>query len=253
MSGLSSGHCNRWARGWLIRLSTLSQFLMNRFLLLLGSSLLLSSTAYAQLGARAGLNLLNFSHESTYSDASTSADSRVGYQVGVYYQQSLSKRLSLVPEVQFSWEQAHVAVASFSNPQNYLRGDYRLQLSYFNVPVLLRCALGPVYIEAGPQASLLVGGRGQGQTEALIGGDVLSRRIVDQAATDHFRRVDAGACLGVGVKLPAGLGLSVRAYQGLVALDRAYAYQDTPIPSTGSKLYRQSLQASLTYQLLAHQ
>ncbi|RZL07127.1 MAG: PorT family protein [Hymenobacter sp.] len=226
---------------------------MKRFFLLLGSSLLLTGTAYAQLGARIGANLLNFSQESTYNDASTSATSRVGYQVGVYYQQPLTKRFSLVPEVQFSREQAHVDVESFTNPQNYLRGDYRLRLSYLNVPVLLRLALGPVYIEAGPQASLLVGGRGQGQTQALVGGDVISGRTIDQAATDRFRRLDAGACLGVGVQLPAGLGLSVRAYQGLVARDRDYAYQQTAIPSMGSEMYRQTLQASLTYQLLARQ
>jgi hypothetical protein len=177
---------------------------MKQFLLLLGSSLFFTSTAYAQLGIRAGTNLLNFSKESTYNDASTSTTSRVGYQVGVYYQQLLTKRLSLVPEVQFSREQARVEVASFTNPQNYLRGDYRLHLSYLNVPVLLRLAFGPVYLEAGPQVSLLVGGRGQGQTEALIGGDVLSKRDIDQAATERFRRLDAGASLGVGVKLPAG-------------------------------------------------
>lgn len=226
---------------------------MKQFFLLLGGSLLFTGTANAQLGVRTGINLLNFSKEATYNDASTSTTSRVGYQVGVYYQQQLTKRLSLVPEVQFSREQVHVETASFTNPENYLRDDYRLHLSYLNVPVLLRLALGPVYLEAGPQASLLVGGRGQGQAEGLVGGDILIKRTIDQAAPERFRRFDAGGSLGIGVKLSAGLGLSVRAYQGFVALNRNYSYRETGISYTGSKMHRQTLQAALTYQLSARQ
>lgn len=122
------------------------------------------------------------------------------------------------------------------------------------MPVLLRLAVGPVHLEAGPQASVLMGGRGQGESHYLVGGDASGSAIIDQAATERYRRFDAGACVGVGVSLPAGLGLSVRAYQGFVALERqSAAYKANPIPNPGGKQYRQTLQASITYQLPTRQ
>jgi hypothetical protein len=227
---------------------------MKRFLLLLSSGLLLTGSASAQIGVRAGGNLLGFSKSDKLVGAGNVENhARLGYQVGVYYQAALSKRLSVVPEVQFSREQQRVTeTSSLSLADASYASEYRLSLSYLNVPVLLRAALGPVYLEAGPQLSVLVGGRGTGQTEGYSWGGGYSRSVIDQAATDRYHRVDAGFCLGVGVKLPAGLGLNVRAYQGLKQFNTAYNNDSvTPIPYSGNKEYRQTLQASLTYQLAA--
>lgn len=60
--------------------------------------------------------------------------------------------------------------------------------------------------------------------------------------TQDNRRFDAGACVGIGAKLPAGLGISVRAYRGLTTLNHARSVFD-------GEHQRQTLQASLTYQL----
>ncbi|RZK61454.1 MAG: PorT family protein [Hymenobacter sp.] len=212
-----------------------------KYLLFLGSSLLLASPAHAQLGWRVGGNLLRIG-----SDSLTTS-SRVGYQVGVFYQVPLTERLSLVPEVQLSRERVHVRSGESSSVQL----AYQLGFYYLNLPVLARLALGPVYLEAGPQLSWLVGGRGEG--DVTYRGTVTGR--IDQAATERYRRFDAGACLGIGVKLPANFGLSVRAYQGLGSMLRqdTYPYPDAAIPYAGSgSQHRQTLQASLTYQLAAH-
>jgi outer membrane immunogenic protein len=222
---------------------------MKRFLLFLGGNLLLASLTQAQVGVRVGANLLNF-NTSASDGARPSTSSRLGYQAGIYYQQPLTKRFSLVPEVQFSSEQAQVNADNYRNAQNYSLSNYRLHLSYLNVPVLLRFALGRVYFEAGPQASLLVGGRGSGQGSYLVGGDVGGNYAIDQSATDRFRRLQYGACVGIGVSLPAGLGLSVRAYQGFTSMNQATYSQDrAAIPYWDGDMHRQTLQASLTYQL----
>ncbi|RZJ93292.1 MAG: hypothetical protein EOO60_04940, partial [Hymenobacter sp.] len=127
--------------------------------------------------------------------------------------------------------------------------DYDLNLSYLNLPVLLRMALGPVYLEAGPQASLLIGGRGQGTTKGTLLNKGMYTRPIDQAATDRYTRLDAGFCLGVGARLPAGLGVSLRAYQGLAQLNRGNESTPTSIPYSGNYEYRQVFSASLTYQV----
>jgi hypothetical protein len=234
---------------------------MKRLLFLLSSSLLFTQVAHAQLGVRGGGNLLGYPTQTATDNTRVSATNPLGYQVGVLYQLPLTKHFSLVPEVQFSREHIHVSLERYSPVLTWqgfytslqtTQGDYQLHLSYVNVPVLLRYTLGPVYLEAGPQVSTLVGGQGKGQVTYLIGGDGRYSREISQAATDRFRRFDVGASVGVGVTLPAGLGLSIRAYQGFIKLDKAYTDQDRFIPYVENDRYRQTLQASLTYQLRGH-
>ena len=208
-----------------------------KYLLFLGGGLLLAIPARAQWGLRVGGNLLRISSDSLVTD------SRVGYQVGLFYQVPFTERLSLVPEVQLSRERVQV----HSGESSSVRTAYQLGFYYLNLPVLARLALGQVYLEAGPQLSWLVGGRGEG--EVTYGGAVIGR--INQAATARYRRFDAGPCLGIGVKLPANLGLSIRAYQGLGTMLRqdSHDYSDEAIPYAGrSNQHRQTLQASLTYQ-----
>jgi hypothetical protein len=209
---------------------------MKRLLLLLASGLLAASTAQAQIGLRVGGTWMEFSKPLTQrvGAASVKTSSQFGYLVGVSYQVPLSKRFSLVPEVQFSHERQQVTVDGSSSPNIGSKSDYQLNLSYFNVPVLAQLALGPVYVEAGPQVSLLVGGRGEGVTNGYTTTSIYSTPI-DQRATDRYKHLDAG--------------LSLRAYQGLVQVSPSYTYDVTGIPYTATEEYRQTLQASLTYQL----
>src|SRR5687767_10928696 len=144
---------------------------MHRLLFLL-SILLLPSMTKAQGGMRIGGTLIGPVTKTWADGSSLKTNGQLGYHVGYYYQHKLTKRLSLVPEAQFSRERAQVTLKRYSEvtPRGgttYVgqtaQGQYQLKLSYVNVPVLLRYALGPVYVEAGPQVSVLVGGQGKGQ------------------------------------------------------------------------------------------
>jgi hypothetical protein len=222
------------------------------FLLGIGSSLLVANSAQAQLGIRAGGNTAILTKGQRQSDDNPLTRRQLGYQVGLYYQVALTKRLSLVPEVQFSREIMHVnytalppaGVSYFEGPPH---SEYEQSFSYLNLPILLRASLGPVYLEAGPQLSLLIGGRAQSNQSAnsIVGNYV----AVNAGATSNYRRFDAGPCVGVGIKLPAGLGLGLRAYWGLTKLTADEDYSMVSQTYTGFQ-HRQLLQASLTYQLL---
>jgi len=109
-----------------------------------------------------------------------------------------------------------------------------------NVPVLLRLTLGPVYLEAGPQASILLGGRETGYT-SIAGPGAGMLTSTDRALPNYYQRFDVGPSAGVGVQLPGGLGLNVRTYQGLISVN-----------GDGGGIgnfHRQTVQASLTFQL----
>lgn len=220
---------------------------MNRFLLLLTGSLLAASATHAQVGLRAGASLCSL-HTTDGTNVHNDAGSKAGYQAGITYQVPLSKWLAVVPEVQYSNERMTLAQASYATSDIGFVADYRLSLHYLNVPVLVRATLGPVYLELGPQASLLLGGRQTGTltTTSWGFGPLVSTADVNQDVTENNRRFDVGPCAGVGVQLPAGLGLSVRAYRGLVTLNHERSLFE-------GEQQRQTVQASLTYQLPARQ
>lgn len=224
---------------------------MKRALFLLSGSLLVASSAYAQLGVRAGGNTTIFTKGARISDGNPTTSRLPGYQVGLYYQVPLSKHLALIPEAQFSRERFSVDYTPLSPPgiiyyEGPPRSEYDQSLSYLNLPVLLRVSVGAFYLEAGPQVSLLVGGHAK--NISFANRPITNSIYVDQAATSSYRRLDAGPCVGVGVKLPAGLGVGLRAYWGLLKLTADEDYSMVSRTYTGFQ-HRQSLQASVTYQL----
>ena len=223
---------------------------MKRVLFLLSSGLLLAGSAHAQLGVRAGCGLTTFTHDTYDNGDYTTTRRKLGYQVGVFYQVPLGKHFALVPELQFSHERFFVDKNYFFG-EGTLRSEYDQSLSYLSLPILLRASLGIFYLEAGPQVGVLVGGQASG-TQTLQGGFTggTSTFPIAAAATDSYRRFDVGPSVGVGVKLPGGLGLGVRAYWGLTKLTSNETSSLFGQTYPGFE-HRQSLQASLTYQLAA--
>ena len=213
---------------------------MKYLLFLLGSSLAVTGTAHAQLGLRLGGSLAQF-HTSPGQVITSSSSVLAGYQVGFSYQVPLTAWLSLVPEVQYSYERLKLTQVSFALPNGDYAADLKVNMRYLNVPVLVRATFGRGYVEAGPQASYLLGGRQTG-SQLYTSAGTSQTYAYDQATTSTTHRFDVGPWLGLGVKLPAGLGVDGRAYQGLTVLNNDRSQDDG-----GYK--RQSLQVSLTYQL----
>lgn len=227
--------------------------MITRLFWLAASSVVLAGTAHAQVGLRVGGSLMMFNDafaERFATTASVETKGRLGYQVGVFYQVQLkeSPYMSLVPEVQFSREQQAVTLTDVGVSGLLLTSDYHLRLDYLNVPLLLRVTLGPLQLEAGPQGSILLGGRGEGSTIGPGGGFSSYYLPIDQPATDRYRRFDFGLTLGIGAKLPSGLGVNVRFYQGITQINGS-SRGTFAVPYSGSDEYRRTLQASLTYQL----
>jgi hypothetical protein len=231
---------------------------MKRILFLLSTGLLLAGSAHAQWGVRTGGNATLFTKVDNGQDVTTSR--QLGYQVGVFYHVPLTKHLSLVPELQFSRERFDTKktvpdplLPLPPTPGEYPPVDYILSftdfsyhqsLSYLNLPILLRVAVGAFYVEAGPQLSLLVGGQAEGTGSFARGGVYGTGPLGVSNATTLYRRLDAGPAIGVGMRLPAGFGLSLRSYWGLTKPTNENATE-----AYASFQRRQTLQASLTYQL----
>lgn len=207
------------------------------FFSLLPFPLLLANAAHAQLGLRGGGNFSGFA-TSTNNGYRTMTNNKLSYQAGLFYKQSLTQHLFLVPEIQYSNEQ--MTIRRSSDYDASFSAIYVSNFSYLNVPVLFRVTWGSIYVEAGPQAGILVGGHETGTINVNQ-----TTLHIDHDATDpytSYRRFDIGPALGIGVVLPGGVGLNLRAYQGLISLTH-------DSKANIAHLYRQSLQASFTYQL----
>jgi hypothetical protein len=94
----------------------------------------------------------------------------VGYQLGVFYELPLAHRLSLLPELSYSRENLDLNTADYRSLATSYTGNYRLTRAYFNLPLLLRATGGSWYVEAGPQAAYLLGGREAGHEYHFNGG-----------------------------------------------------------------------------------
>ncbi|MBC6697282.1 porin family protein [Hymenobacter sp. BT190] len=162
----------------------------------------------------------------------------------MFYEYKLSRQFSVVPELQFSRQRTNLLINDQSVDDGGYDAAYRLQFSYLHVPVVLRGRFGHFYAELGPQASLQVAARETG-TEKIGTFSGSYTQSFDRPATDSYRRFDVGICAGLGVQLPAGLALGLRASTGLLSLTPA---QRNTARYDGRQR-SQMVQASISYQL----
>lgn len=158
--------------------------------------LLIVVTAQAQsprFGVRAGANYSGIS-----GDNVDDLDMVYGFHAGVTSQFFVTPDsfFSIQPEILFSQKGAEQE-----------EDDFRLKLSYIDIPVLARINAGPFYFEGGPQIS------------ARIGDDIRSDRddaihIYDR---EIIRRTSFGYVAGVGLATTKlGLSIGVR-YNGEIS------------------------------------
>ncbi|WP_266203156.1 porin family protein [Pontibacter kalidii] len=79
--------------------------------------------------------------------------------------------------------------------------DFKIKLSYIDVPVLAHINAGPIFFEAGPQVSF------------RVGGDIEVNGVNIDDDLDQFKRTSLGYAAGVGFAAPMGLNIGVR-YNG---------------------------------------
>ena len=215
-----------------------------RSIVLTITGLLLAGSVQAQFGVRAGVNTTTITNKAVRTGQEASADTQTGYQVGVFYEHKLSEHLALVPELQFSRQRTDLKVRDYSVSDGGYDATYQLQSNYLHLPILLRGSIGRFYAEAGPQASLQVASHEKG-TENI--GSIAGAYQVsfDRSATDQYRRFDVGLVAGLGVRLPAGLAVGVRASTGLLSFTTP---PQRSRPGYDGELRNQVLQASISYQ-----
>lgn len=149
------------------------------------------ATAQAQFGVRAGFSSANFSN--------TNFDARSGFHLGAYYTIG-PDFISVEPGLQYSQK-------GYQGTELWTGKSIDEQLSYIDIPVLLRLNLIPaVNIFGGPQASLLL------SSEYTLG---------DQTSdsSEAIKGYDLGGVVGAQLRLPFGLNAQASYDFGLNSLN----------------------------------
>ena len=164
---------------------------MTKNILLLFFTFFFSLNVYSQkfeLGFKGGVN-------SATQKLSTiqGVESITGYHLGAFTYIKLPLIFGIQAEAQYSTQGGKFELSQVVNKNN---------LSYLNIPVLIRSDFGPFNFHFGPQFGLLTGAN-------------LSLNGIKNNIKDQFSDRDFSIVVGIGLRLPARLGVSLRYVKGL--------------------------------------
>jgi len=188
--------------------------------------LLLASQAHAQFGIKGGVNQAVLSgrvgEDATY---------KTYFHAGIFYELKLIGPLSIQPEALYSLQGSQLK-------GNTTITDYKTQLNYIQVPILLKATLGPVYVEAGPQFGYLVSANEEGTVQVRNTSGNVAFRDVNQSATDNYKRNEFALCAGVGVKLGSVVRVGGRFVAGLNDINDAQYLQGVNDPKLKNRVFQ---------------
>ena len=151
---------------------------------------LLSNISYSQkleLGLKGGTNFAT-----QKLNGISGVESITGYHIGGFLYFKLPILFGIQVEGQYSTQGSEFQINQLINKNN---------LRYINIPILIRNDFGPFNFHFGPQFGILT--------------DAFSLKGVKNSIKDQFLGRDFSIVVGIAVRLPANLGLSLRYVRGL--------------------------------------
>jgi hypothetical protein len=160
------------------------------FLLLVMAGSFAATKAQISYGAKAGLNVSNVGGEDTDGNKA-----KLGFYLGGFVGVPVAESFSIQPELVFSSQGAKYD------------GDYKVNMSYLNIPVLARYTTqSGFFAETGPQLGFLLSAKAKEDGES---GNV----------KDYFKKTDFSWAFGVGYQTESNIGVNARFNLGLSKLD----------------------------------
>lgn len=221
--------------------------------IILSIILLMSTSSYAQLGIRGGVNMANELHSfnSDAIEAAFQSDNLTGYQIGLIYQLN-PKRSGLGFEVGalLSQKGGVFQVDSTGLVQSLIRGYH--EINYVEVPINIRLKMNfggiiGIFGTAGAYGAYALNGK------TVFESDIAS--IVHADSFDSFMdRIDYGYSYGAGVELLKKIQLGFQWSQGLQKrdanksiLDKISTESGGTVPNLTAKNASKAFSITLTY------
>ena len=174
---------------------------MKKILLTLTLAAGVVSFSHAQgikVGLKGGINLAN-----TVGDDAKDSGLKVGALAGIALNLGINDMISIQPEVLYS----------VKGDQEDDR-DFKLNLSYIDVPVLLRVDAEGLFFEVGPQLGILASAKAKDKNN--------SRYL-----KDSYKTVDFGYVAGVGYQIDGGFNFGLRYNGGITNAPKEFVFLGT--------------------------
>ncbi|MBJ6119831.1 PorT family protein [Pontibacter sp. BT310] len=167
-----------------------------------------AAQAQSGIGIRGGANMANLSGDLRNED---NFENKWGFHGGITYNIGIVDNFfSIQPELLYSQKGFKNADTEFVvGGVNYKRTG-KVNYNYLDLPVLAKIKAGPLYFEAGPQASYLIGVNNE--TKTYLDGNLQSTSR-DEKDKEGLKEFEFGYGAGVGFALGNSLNLGVR-YNG---------------------------------------
>ena len=180
-------------------------------LFIIGAMLFAGATAaqaQSGIGIRGGANMSNLSGDLRNED---NFENKWGFHGGITYNIGIIDNFfSIQPELLYSQKGFKNADTEFEvGGVNYKRTG-KVNYNYLDLPVMAKIKAGPLYFEAGPQASYLLGVNNE--TKTYLDGNLQSTSR-DEKDKEGLKEFEFGYGAGVGFALGNSLNLGVR-YNG---------------------------------------
>lgn len=179
------------------------------------------SSSPVTFGVKGGFNASTL----TKSDDGYDNDQKLkpGFHAGVFVNIPVAAKFSVQPEVLFNQLGSKTEDKyTFRSPsqtftQEY---DYKMTLNYFAVPVMVQYNILPqLYVEAGPEFGLLLGGRSKGDethTETIGGTTVTTtNEYSNKIPMKLYNKFNFGIGIGAGYYFTQSFGVTARFTAGI--------------------------------------
>lgn len=183
---------------------------MKKVIFTLAIALVSFATAQAQatFGVRGGANISNLSGDLRDEDQ---FENKVDFHAGVILNFPVVENFfSIQPELLYSKKGFKNSDEEFTVLGQTYRREGKVNYNYLDLPVLAHIKAGPLYFEAGPQASYLLSVNNE--TKEYVN-DNLQSSTRDEKSKDGLDEFELGYAAGIGFASKNGISLGVR-YNG---------------------------------------
>jgi len=185
-----------------------------------------------RFGLRAGANLASLEVDDDYNATNYNTNSKTSFHLGAFVNVPIGGIFRIQPEVSYVGQGSKVTGNFVSNPLEH--GIYELDFHYIAVPIMLQLQTkGGFFVEAGPQAAVLIKGQEEQATAK-----------VDLKDAELVKQLDFGAAAGIGYLTRVGLGLNARYVHGF---SNVFNSDNAPSGSKDREISNRGVQLGLVY------
>ena len=176
-----------------------------------------SSKPPVRFGVKAGFNGSTF-NRGERKEIDNNEKIKIGSHIGVFANIPVAEKFSIQPELLFSQLGSKTEDLFIHNSGDYFTMQsytYKTNLNYLTLPIMIQYNILPqLYVEAGPEFGLLLGGKvkGDGRSEIAFDGTttVSTENFSENITMNRYNKFNFAIGIGAGYYFTQNFGVTAR-------------------------------------------